>query len=311
MGSGPGYVFGGYYNNPVTGNDDGWIVKTDPTGAIVNFSTVVDYSMAGNNNYGLDVIERLNVAGNYEYYLGGYVANGFFGGEDDLVDKFDMNGLAVPAGEFTYGGGGNERALQLDQYDGLGPNNDGLSVYGRTLGSWPLLGAHDFYFVKSYFNGVTPCNFNLVDPPAMPGPGWVQIGDPRVLNQLNRRIMNMTMNPMSDWEICYTPFDPDGTNARLAPSAMVSEIMQPGYFPNPVSHDNAIVTVTFGKETVEGMAQMELWNAVGQLCWTKNAPLAKGQSTMQVELGNELPGGMYHLIIRQGSAVNNYRIVVE
>jgi hypothetical protein len=313
FGSGPGFVFGGYYDNPTSGNADSWIIKTDPTGVIVDFTTLFDYNPPGNNNYAYDVIERFNTTAIYEYYLGGYVANGIFGGEDALVNKVAFNGLGVALGQFTYGGPGNERVRQLDQLDGYGLNNDGLSAYGTTIGSWPLVGNSDFYFVKAYFNGVQSptCNYTLVDPPSLPGPGYIQIGDPRVLSTLGRRNLTLNQNLMSDWEICWAPNDPFGNNARLAQSAAAEQLTQPGYFPNPVSRDNAIVTVTFGKETVEGMAQMELWNSLGQLCWTKNVPVAKGQTNMQVELGNELTGGMYHLIVRQAGALNNYRILVE
>jgi hypothetical protein len=314
VGSGPGFVFGGYYNNPLSGNDDSWAMKTDPTGLIVDFSTVIDYSIPGNNDYGHDIIERQNTLAppnDYEYFLGGYVMNGFFGGDDDVVYKLDFNGIPVGGGQFTFGGPGDERAMQLDQYNGYGANNDGLSTFGRTIGSWALLGNNDFYFVKSYFNGVTACNYDLQNPPSVTGPGVVLTYDPRVLDRLNRRNLTMVMNAMSDWEICWAPNDPFGNNARLAQSAIADQLSHPGYFPNPVSHDNAIVTVAFGKEAVEGVAVMELWNSLGQLCWTKQAPVAKGQTNMQVELGNELTGGMYHLIIRQPGVLNNYRILVQ
>ncbi len=303
-----GFIMGGFYNNPANATDDSWAINVNANGMGVNFSTLIDYTIAGNNDYGNDIIERLNTAGVYEYYLGGYVANGFFGGEDDVVYKLDFAGNPVAGGQFTYGGPGNERAFQLAQYNVLPVNNNGLSVYGITSGSWALLGATDFYFVKSYFNGVTRCNYDLQTPPAMSGPVVYEWWNANIPYTLNQGALTMNVAPMQDWEICWAPNLVPGNNARVAAS---NTIFQPGYFPNPVSRESGIVTVTFGNEAVEGVAQVELWNSLGQLCWTKQISVADGQSSMQVELGNEIQGGMYHLVVRQGATLNNYRILVQ
>lgn len=304
-----GFVLGGFYNNPASGNDDSWALKVSPNGMLVEFSNLIDYTIAGNNNYGNDIIERVNSFGAYEYFLGGYVTNGFFGAEDDVVFKLDFAGNPVGGGQFTYGGPGNERVIQLDQYNVYAPNNNGLSTYGITSGSFAALGVTDFYLVKSYFNGVTRCNFDLQTPPSTPGRGIFQTWTPIVPYSLLQGVLTMNMAPMQDFEICRVAAIAGGSNARLA--SATQEIMQPGYFPNPVSRDNAIVTVNFGNETVEGVAEVELWNSLGQLCWTKQVSIADGQTNMQVELGNELEGGMYHLIVRQKGTLNNYRILVQ
>lgn len=304
-----GFVMGGHYNNPANGTDDSWAINVSPNGFAVNFSTLVDYTVAGNNDYGNDIIERLNTTGVYEYYLGGYVANGVFGGEDDVVYKLDAAGNpANPGAQFTFGGPGNERAIQLAQYDAFGVNNNGLSTFGNTVNSWAVPGGNDFYFVKSYFNGVTQCNYDLQDVFGMVGPGIYEWWNATIPFSLMQGQLTMNSAAMQDFEICWAPAVAVGNNTRLASA---TELTSPGYFPNPVSRQNGIITVSFGKEVVEGVAQVELWNSLGQLCMTKQVTLADGQSSMQVELGNELEGGMYHLIIRQGGAVNNYRIVVQ
>jgi hypothetical protein len=310
---GPGFVLGGYFHNPGTGNFDNWAMKIDPTGAIVDFSTLIDYNLFGRDDFGNDIIERLNTAGNYEYYEGGYVRNGFFGGDDALVYKLDFAGNPVLfplSAQFTYGGPGMDRALQLDQYNVWGPNNDGLSTFGTSNGSFPLPGAMDEYFVKSYFNGVTQCNVDLQNPPSMLGPGFVQPWGAAIPNKLFNRQLTINRVPMGDFEICYAPNIATGNNARMAASTD-QELMQPGYFPNPVSRDNAVVTINFGTEAVAGEAEIELWNSVGQLCWSKKAAVTDGQQSMEIQLGNELSGGMYHLIVRQNGALNNYRILVQ
>jgi hypothetical protein len=306
---------GGYYNNPMNGTDDMWALKTDPTGFIIDFSTVIDYSTGGTREYGFDIIERFNTLPapmDYEYYIGGYVDNGVWGAEDALVHKLDFTGVPVGGGQFTYGGGGNERFHQLDQYNMYGPNNDGLSGYGITEGSWPLLGATDFYLVKAYFNGVqTPtCNYDLQNPPWTQGPQIAEWWTPRFVANLKKTPLLIFDSPMQDWEICWAPMDPGGSNARLAAEA-TNTLSQPGYFPNPVSRENGLVTVTFGKEVMAGVAQVELRNSLGQLVWSKQVSLADGQSSMQIELGDALNTGMYHLSVSQNGTLNNYRILVQ
>jgi hypothetical protein len=308
--AGPGFVMGGYYNNPGSGTNDFWAMKINPTGFTVDFSTLIDYSMGGRDEFGYDIIERLNTMGNYEYYFGGYVRNGYFGGDDNLVYKLDFTGVPVPPlSQWTYGGPGDERCLQLDQYNVWGPNNDGIANFGTTINSFPLPGAMDEYFVKSYFNGVTQCNVDLQDPTWMPGPGIIEWWQPNIPNKLFRGNLTMSPSPMQDWEICWAPNVGGGNNARLAQTATPSE--QPGFFPNPVSRNDGLVTVNFGKDIVAGEMQVELRNALGQLCWSKQVTVADGQTSMQLELGTNLNNGMYHITIRQNGTLNNYRILVQ
>lgn len=311
FGSGAGFVLGGYYDNPGSGTNDMWAMKVSPNGMTVDFSTLIDYSIPGMQDYGNDIIERLNTGGNYEYYIGGYVVTpSSFLGEEMLVQKLDFSGMPfIGLSQFTYGGNlGDERAAQLDQYNGLGTNNDGLSVFGTTINSFPALAFHDFYLVKSYFNGPTACNFDLQAPPSMPGPQLAEWWNATIPDQLKKKDMLISFSPMLDWEICWSSSVTGGSNARLA-AATTLEL--PGYFPNPVSRENGLVTVSFGKETVAGVAQVELRNALGQVCWSKQVTVADGQTNMQVELGNTLNAGMYHLIINQGNTMNNYRIMVQ
>jgi hypothetical protein len=311
-GNGPGFVMAGTSN--FQGGDDCWAIKIDPLGN-VNFSRLMDYNPS-DKNYGNDIIERINTAGTFEYYVGGYVNNGRFGKNDDVVFKLDAAGLPVTSGQFTFGGPGNEQCMQLDQYNNIPPmpgqDFDGLSVYGNTDGgSWPVppVGAPDFYLVKSYFNGLTKCNWDTVSFDSIPGPGRFETWQSRVRNRLVPGPLFIQFSPMQDWEICWAPQIFGGSNARLAQTEQ--QLSQPGYFPNPVSRDNAIINVTFGNAAVTGDADIELWNAIGQLVWTKKTSLTNGQTQMQVDLGNELSGGMYHLIVRQNGNVNNYRIVVQ
>jgi len=300
-----GFIMAGDGFNPASGNEDCWALKTDRVGTTVHFSSFHDYSLGGRNEFGNDIIERLNTLGDYEYYLGGFVDNGVFARNDALVYKLDFKGNAVGAGQFTYGGRGHDQCQQLDQ------DVDGLSVYGNTNGSFPLIGQNDFYFVKSYFNGITSCNFDIQTISSTQGPGLYRGYRAFIPNKVglgNMQVFNY--GHMSDFEICFDQSIPAGDNSRVAATAQNS-IAEPGYFPNPVSHSNAVVTVNFGKAAIEGEAEIELWNALGQLCWSKKASVADGQTQMDVQLGNELSGGMYHLIVKQNGVINNYRIVVQ
>lgn len=306
----PGFVLGGRFFNNGVANFDSWILKIDPTGFAIGFSVLQDYTNSC-DNFSNDVIERVNTTGAFEYYLGGYASKGVFGGNDDVVFKLDFSGAAVPIGQFTYGGPGNEQVEQLDQYNFVGPNSDGLSMYGNTDGgSWSFLGASDFYFVKSYFNGLTACNYDVRDFKTSTGPGIVEWWQPYQPNTLNQNPLNMNFSPVQDAEICWTNFDPNGNNNRMA-QTVEQQILEPGYFPNPVARDNAVINVTFENVVAQGEAEMELRNALGQLVWKKQATLADGQTQLEVDLGDGLNSGMYQLMIRQNGTVNNYRIVVK
>jgi hypothetical protein len=314
--NGAGFVLGGTYNNIFGGAFDAWILKVIPTGMGVMFSSLFDYSgtAIGSNNYGTDIMTRINTAGNHEFYLGGWAQNGLFGAEDDVVFKIDAIGGPVPLGQFTYGGQRNERVLELDKYDNVPPPaSDGLSVFGYTSGSFPGVGLNDFYLVKSYFNGVQDpppiCNVDIRDAIFKDGPGIAEWWTGNCTYNLFQGNLTMSVAPMQDFQVCYSPVSGGGDNSRLA--ATSTAIQQPGYFPNPVSRENGLVTVTFGNAIVAGVAQVELRNALGQICWTKQLSIADGQTNMQIELGNELNSGMYFLIINQNGTLNNYRILVQ
>lgn len=312
--NGIGFVLGGTYNNIFGGAFDAWAIKVTPNGMGVLFSSLFDYAgpVPASNNYGTDIMTRINAAGNHEFYLGGWAQNGIFGAEDDVVFKINAVGGPVPIGQFTYGGQRNERVLQLDQYNmpAVPAPIDGLSVFGNTSGSFGGVGFNDFYFVKSYFNGVQDpsCNFDIRDGIFKDGPGIMEWWNASCLYQLSRGNLTMNLAQMQDFEVCWSATAGGGNNARLAPE---QSITQPGYFPNPVSREDGLVTVTFGGEVKEGVATVELWNSLGQICWSRQVSIADGQTSMQIELGTDLKGGMYHLKVNNGGAVNNYRIVVQ
>jgi len=317
FGSGVGFMFAGYsVNNNVTApaTYDSWAMKVDPSGAIVNFSTLADYSMPFQHDYGYDIVQRQDSLNQWEYYLGGYVTNGFYGQNDEVVYKLNNAGFpkaTAPGNQFTYGGPGNERVLQLDLYTaGVPANNLGLSMFNWTSGSFPMLGLTDFYHVRSYFNGVTCGAYNIQN--------WVyQVGPPLIdsiafdtLNHFDWYILDSQSHLLQNAIICTLPnIIPPGSNARTVGSIPEG---QPGsLYPNPVSREHAVVTVQFDQPGRDETVQIELWNALGQLCLKKNESLAGQQSRLEVNLGNQLNEGLYHLVVRRGGQVFNYPIAVQ
>jgi len=203
-GGNQGFVMGGYYHNAATGSDDSWAIKVNQDGTALYFSTLCDYKPNGGNDYCNDIIERFSPGlGNYEYYMGGYAEKGVFGNNDDVVYKLDFTGVPQPAGQITFGATGDERILQLDKYDGIGPDNDGLSSFGTTIGSFSSLGKEDFYFVKSYFNGVTACNFDIQTNAWMDGPGITERWNAFNPVKLKDYMLQAFPSPMNEKEICY------------------------------------------------------------------------------------------------------------
>lgn len=317
FGSGPGFMIAGYsFNNNVTAAPtyDSWAIKINPTGSIVNFSGLADYSMPFQNDYGWDIVQRQDSMGQWEYYLGGYVMNGVFGQNDEVVYKLNNAGLpkATALGnQFTYGGPGNERVLQLDLYTtGVPANNLGLSMFNWTSGSFPILGMTDFYHVRSYFNGVTCGNYNLQNMMYQVGPPLIDSIAFDTLNHFDWYILDSVSTPLQNAIICTVPnLTPPGSNARTVGSIPGGE---PGsLYPNPVSKDHAMVNVQFEQPGTNEIIQIELWNALGQLCLRKNEILGGHQTLLQINLGNQLNEGLYHLVIRRSGQVLNYPISVQ
>ncbi len=314
IGSGAGFVVAGYVQDPIgpAATRDSWAMKVDATATVVDWSSVLRYGNTANaDDVANDIIERLNTFNQYEYYVGGFTSAGVFGNSDAVVYKLNAGGFVVGGGQLTYGGQGLERALQLGQYNNAATN--GLSVFGTTQSSFPGLGATDFYNVKAYFNGVTACNFSRTTIPTLAGPGLQTKADIDISQPLSVSNMQAQASPVSNALICTAPSVFGGSNARLAEEEEEPSLAPTGLklYPNPVSADQAFVTVAFEEAVAAGDAEIEVWNALGQLQLREKVSLAEGATTVEVKLGSRLAPGIYHFMIRYGDKVQDFQVTVQ
>jgi hypothetical protein len=316
FGGSAGYAIAGYSADPIVTavQYSTWALKLSPA-AQVQFSTTLDYSNPGRNDFGFDIIERVNTAGAYEYFVGGFVRGGYIGGEDELVYKLDFAGQPAPNGcEFTYGGPGNERTLQLDHYNfGFAANQIGFTAFGFTVNSFPILGGQDFHLVKSYFNGVTACNYVIDKWQYSPGPPILDSVKPDSVNHLKARALAWQVTTMQNGIICTANGVLGGDNARLANTSDEVPLTGTSLFPNPVSIENPVLSIQFETPGAGEDVEIEMLNSLGQLCLQSKEVLGDGQSQLQVNIGANglLSKGIYVVVIRRGSEVFTHKISVQ
>lgn len=319
--AGPDFVISGFSNGFTGGaNYDVWTLKVSPNAAIVDWSTRHDYSIAGNNNFSFDIIERLNnntAPPSYEYYVAGHTNNGVFGADDAVVDKLNGAGLGFPAGEFTYGGVGNDRAFQVDQYPfpaaGAPP---GLATYGVTNSfPGPVTAMDDIYLVKSYFSGHSGvfcpynlANFNSFNAPIAP------FAIPCL--QLNPLVGQPILNPMvfamNDQQLCISNMNPAGSNLRLAPEAEEDQggIIAGNAYPNPVDVSAPQISVDY-ECAADGTIEIKLLDIMGRVCMTQTMSVVAGKQTLTIDLGSNLATGIYQLQLINGTSVITQRVAVK
>ncbi|MEO5642602.1 MAG: T9SS type A sorting domain-containing protein [Bacteroidia bacterium] len=300
-------------------NYNTWALKIDPVGNLW-FSTALDYSASFRNDYGYDIIERVNTFGDYEYYIGGYVDQGYFGNEDEVVYKLTYYGAPVASGsEFTYGGPGNDRVLQLDYYNfGVPTSNVGLSMFNYTSGSFATLGNGDFYHVRSYFNGVTACNFILDNAQYQSGPGFYGEAKQEAAFGVRNKSLLWQVAPMQDALICTANAVHGGANTRLSENgedeAESAAITESKVFPNPMTLDNLMLNIEFDAAGTGENIQVEVLNALGQVCVKSNQTLSDGQTQLRVNLAEGClvnAAGVYVVVIYRGGEVFTHNITVQ
>lgn len=313
----PGFAIAGFTqsNSFFFGTYNTWALKIDPVGNVW-FSTALDYSASFRNDYGYDIIERVNTFGDYEYYVGGYVDQGYFGNEDEVVYKITYYGYPVSTGsEFTYGGPGNDRVLELDYYNfGVPTSNVGLSMFNYTNGSFPALGNGDFYHVRAYFNGITACNFILDNAQYNPGPGFYGEAKQDISTSIRSRSLNWQVTTMQDALICTANSVHGGANTRIGESGGdETAITGTNVFPNPLTSDNAILNIEFDVAGAGEDIDIEIMNALGQVCMKNKQTLGDGQTQIQLDMASSghLNAGVYIVVIYRNGEVFTHNVSVQ
>lgn len=299
IGGAPDFVVAGYTNGySINGDYDMWAIKMPPAANGLDWETLIDYNPGSPNDYAFDIIERLNTNGRYEYYVGGYTDQGVFGGDDAVVYKLNMSGAGVGFGQFTYGGSGMDRVVELDQQDVSTPA-PGLMTFGVS-NSFPGLGNDDIYNVKAYFNGISGCNENIVDPVT------TQQSNPPVQEYaLQRQVLDSYSITSPFWRdmtlitMCTSGSIPGGDNTRIINPDAQSGSATDAY-PNPVSAANPVVKLEY-TATADATINVKLVDVNGKVCYAQDISVSAGTQVLSLNFGTELATGVYTLQVDKQS----------
>jgi hypothetical protein len=298
-GGGNGFVITG--STDISGIWQTSTIKIDPTGAVIRWSTIHDYSVSG-DNFGEDVIQRQNTFGLWNYYTAGFVTNGVLGGNDFVVYFVDDFGNALR--EFTYGTGDNERAVEISNF--VNTPADGITVYGNlSTGNDP----GEEYFVKAYYNGVSGCNESINAP-------LTQIYQLGVTAWPMTRTGNfffathtlpVVTNPVLN-QLCFAVAVPGGNNARTADNNEVTS--ETSVYPNPVSVSAPALNLSLNSP-VDQQIEIRITDMLGREVLNQKIIITSGQSIHQLLLPSSISSGVYNLSILGESFSEQQRFTVE
>lgn len=292
--------------DPFSGPGQAWILKIDPTGGYI-WTTEFSPSTDPTARLTLDVIERLNQSGVYEYYAVFQRSPSGMG-----VGKFDDSGAPFPGGvnnEFVYDLGAS-RPLSISFENTAGGPDEGIHVYGTENS-----GTGDHYLVEAYFSGESGCNETLTLMNSSPGPNTLINVN---LNQNGNLTpcTNFALNPViyDDYpvsDVCSSPSIPGGSNARSAVTGINEAVKNETQFqvaPNPTS-GNALITYSLKKES---RVKIELFNYLGQYIKTiqPSTTQSKGDYTSKLELNvSGVESGVYIVQFTIDNKVSQEKIV--
>lgn len=303
-GNNVGFVLAG--RSDYNGSADFWLLKTDPTGWGVLWSTLHDYNSSGSFDECHDVIERFNTSNQYEYYMTGYTANGPIGGDDILVIKTDDFGNGVANGEFVYGSGNADRAMSLDQYNGTGA--DGLSTFGT--GDFGTLGQSDFYLIKSYFDGNSGCNEKFSNPSPTTGPGIYYEYFIIDYNGFTTGPLLYSSSSASEKQLCYNTSIPGASNARMAPTAPKGD-KEAIVLPNPMGQGSPVAFVEL-EAAMPATVEVAIYDMLGKQYYNGTHTLAKGNNQLPLDISNaNMATGMYTVKVTGASIAQNILLIVK
>ena len=307
-GGSDGFVLGGFTD--ANGSADFWVMKTDQTLTTL-WANAYDYNGSPNAaNYCNDVIERLNTAGNYEYYAAGYVFTGVFGSYDMLLIKTDDLGNGVALGEATYGDARTDYGIAIDQYNGTGA--DGISFFGFREGAAPPIinGNYDMYLVKAYFNGETPCNQKIHDVLTSPGPKIYTNSAATHVDKLQAYTnFNWTTAKAYDKTVCYATTIAGGSNARVAPAQNSDK--QATVLPNPMQAGASSIEISV-ESPVATTAQVAIYDMLGRQYYNGTVQLQKGANALPIDISSaNMAAGTYTVRISANNENKTMLLMVK
>ena len=290
-----GYVMGGYHDvDPIPGNDFGycWIIKVD-----VNGNIIWNKRIQGATDYGhniVDVIERNNMSGQYEYYALASTNTPSIG---SLVFKLDHSGTPYSFNnlvndEFFYYNSGSLNPVNISFINNGPPNDVGIQIYAN--------GSPDYYLVEAYFNGASGCyesfssltntytSNNFVQP-------WInKWGSFVKCTSLTASWINLSLTSVTT---CSSNLIFSGNNNKLTTMSS-NQIMpsSPEIFPNPIE-ENLIIKVS-------KKAEINIFNSLGELLFIEKLDIKENLIDFTGK-----PAGVYLLKLIQDEKTSIYKLI--
>jgi hypothetical protein len=151
--------------------------------------------------------------GALEYYAVGTTRGGFFGNLDAHLIKGNVN-TGVTLDHHVYGGRENDFCSAID-FENAGPGA-GLAMFGTTK-SFNTFGAHEMYFIKSYFNGEVGCNVERRPFEFEEGPDFREIYDLTIVDHYTHEPIHFDMSSLDENNLCLDASLPGGDNSFITP----------------------------------------------------------------------------------------------
>ncbi|HEY1046117.1 MAG TPA: hypothetical protein VGF79_06720 [Bacteroidia bacterium] len=302
-----GYIIAGRAYDTILKVWVGWLINIDGASWAVNWSktypansTVGDY-----NSYFNDVMERYNPnTSNYEYYAIGTIRDGVAGYYDMMVIKTDASGGYSGARQYTYGSPSDiQWGFYLDQNNsGMG---DGFSAYGFSHTRFHSVGfKHDFYIVKSYYNGESGCQQNIKDPIIYSGPGLIRSDYLSNTDFLFMRysdpLLSSIVDTLEDTEECYDTTIVGGSNALVANPTSRKENLNSDHM-RVSTNESATGLSSINIELTSGEQQevtVTIYDMLGRKSYEALIVLKNGINTLPLtgQL-NDMSAGLYRIDI--------------
>lgn len=291
-----GYILGG--STDAGGNTDGWLLRLAGN-LSTSWSDMYDYNSSSVTNYFSDVLERVDSMGNYQIYAGGTTASGLGGSADMEVDKVSASGASIS--QYTYGDANGESLVSIDKNEaGSVP---GLSMFGyRSAG---LLGSSDLTIYKSYFNGVTQCDYYIDTITEASGPAFLTYYYPDTVHTFTSYSTIVTVGAGQNKTWCSANSVSGGSNRMIA-SRPASQPELNIY--NAEEQNNYLVVI--GK-AAQGNARITVTDMYGRVLYAKDAAVQQGDNRIPVNLnGAGLSQGVYIIQATQGSTSQSKKICI-
>jgi hypothetical protein len=315
-GGGRGFVIAATLSIP--GAQSATLLKVDSSGSVLRWASRLDYT-GSLPCLAADVIQRRNTLNQWNYYVAATAQVGLQGGQDMAVFQVDDNGTATNL--YTYGTPANETASEISGFDPTPATGSGLVTFGNAPGATPN-DISDEYYVKSYYNGVTPCSTQT----STPITNLLQLlqasRTPSLTSAFSISTFNLIQPTIAPTvtTLCYSLTVVGGSNIRLArdeeeisaeEDLLVNAPENFGrIFPNPVSISAPLLNLQMNS-SAEQQLEIRITDMLGREVLNQQLIITEGNSAQTIQLPSGIEAGVYTLTLTGTGVRESHRFVIQ